>query len=106
IEQFIRLFTMESWRGTFLGVFSWTIIWAVLSTLLVVFAGLFVAVVLSQKVVKYTKFWRNIYIIPWAVPGFVSILIFRNMYNGQFGVINQMLQSVGLNPIPWLSDPM
>ncbi|GAE35262.1 sugar ABC transporter permease [Halalkalibacter akibai] len=104
-EQFFRLFTMESWRGTFLGVFSWTIIWAVLSTLIVVFAGLFVAVVLSQKVVKYTKFWRNIYIIPWAVPGFVSILIFRNMYNGQFGVINEMLRTVGLNPIPWLSDP-
>lgn len=106
IEQFLRLFTMESWRGTFLGVFSWTIIWAVLSTVLVVFAGLFVAVVLSQKIVKYRKFWRNVYIIPWAVPGFVSILIFRNMYNGQFGVINEMLRTVGLNPIPWLSDPM
>ncbi len=106
IDQFIRLFTMESWRGTFLGVFSWTIIWAVLSTLLVVFAGLFVAVVLSQKIVKYRKFWRNIYIIPWAVPGFVSILIFRNLYNGEFGVFNDMLRSVGLNAIPWLSDPM
>ncbi|MBM7570827.1 sugar ABC transporter permease [Aquibacillus albus] len=105
-EQFARLFTMESWRGTFLGVFSWTIAWAILSTLLVVFAGLFVAVVLSQKVVKYRKFWRNIYIIPWAVPGFVSILIFRNMYNGQFGVINKMLESVGLPAIGWLSDPM
>ncbi|RBW69823.1 carbohydrate ABC transporter permease [Bacillus taeanensis] len=105
-EQFARLFTMESWRGTFIGVFSWTFAWAILSTLLVVAAGLFVAVVLSQKVVKYRKFWRNVFIIPWAVPGFVSILIFRNMYNGQFGVINQMLESVGLKGIDWLSDPM
>ncbi|WP_078550060.1 sugar ABC transporter permease [Litchfieldia alkalitelluris] len=106
LDQFVRLFSMDSWRGTFVGVFSWTVVWAVLSTVLVVFAGLFVAVVLSQKVVKFTKFWRNIYIIPWAVPGFVSILIFRNMYNGEFGVINKMLNSVGIPSVGWLSDPM
>ncbi|WP_147803560.1 carbohydrate ABC transporter permease [Alkalicoccus halolimnae] len=106
LEQFMRLFTMESWRGTFLGVFAWTIVWALGSTLLVVFAGLFVAVTLSQKQVKYRRFWRNMFIIPWAVPGFVSILIFRNMYNGQFGVINDMLQSVGIAAVPWLSDPI
>ncbi|OIJ18438.1 sugar ABC transporter permease [Anaerobacillus alkalidiazotrophicus] len=106
LQQFVRLFTMESWRGTFIGVFSWTIIWATLSTVMVVFFGLFVAVVLSQKVVKFTKFWRNLFILPWAVPGFVTILIFRSMYNGQYGIINDMLRAVGLNGIPWLSDPL
>ncbi|OIJ10499.1 sugar ABC transporter permease [Anaerobacillus alkalilacustris] len=106
LQQFVRLFTMESWRGTFIGVFSWTIIWATLSTVMVVFFGLFVAVVLSQKVVKFTKFWRNLFILPWAVPGFVTILIFRSMYNGQYGIINDMLRAVGLNGVPWLSDPM
>lgn len=105
LEQFIRLFSMESWRSTFIGVFSWTVIWALLSTVMVVFAGLFVAVVISQKEVKFKKLWRNIFILPWAVPAFVTILIFRNMYNGQFGVINQMLQTVGIPAIPWLSDP-
>ncbi|WP_202079067.1 carbohydrate ABC transporter permease [Caldalkalibacillus salinus] len=104
-DQFLRLFTMESWRSTFLGVFTWTVVWAVLSTVMVVFAGLFVAVVLSRKEVKFKKFWRNMFIIPWAVPAFVTILIFRNLYNGQTGVINQMLNAVGLQSIPWLSDP-
>src|SRR5690606_5229473 len=44
----------------------------------------------------------------WAVPAFVSILIMRNIFNGQFGPLNRYLMDLGIieNAIPWLSDPL
>ena len=44
--------------------------------------------------------------LPWAVPGFVTILIFGGLFNDSFGAINnQILASVGIGPISWMTDP-
>ncbi|MFC0471756.1 carbohydrate ABC transporter permease [Halalkalibacter kiskunsagensis] len=106
-DTFVQLFQMKTWSATFYGVFTWTVVWAVLATITTFFLGLIFAVLISQKGIKYKKFWRSIFILPWAIPQFVSILIFRNIFNGQFGPINQYLMNLGLieTAIPWLSDP-
>lgn len=105
-ESFAILFKLKTWSKTFYGVFSWTVIWALLSTISVMFTGLIVAVLINSKFVRYKGMWRTIIIIPWAIPQYVSLLIFRNLYNGQFGPINNMLVSMGFERIPWLSDPL
>lgn len=107
-DSFIQLFQMKTWSATFFGVFSWTVIWAILSTVTTFLTGLIFAVLLNQKGLKLKKFWRSIFILPWAIPSFVSILIMRNIFNGQFGPLNKVLIDLGVisEVIPWLSDPL
>ena len=107
-DTFIQLFQMKSWSTTFYGVFTWTVIWAILATVTTFFLGLVFAVLISQKGIKYKKFWRSIFILPWAIPQFISILIMRNIFNGQFGPLNRYLIDLGIieKAIPWLSDPL
>ncbi len=107
-DTFVQLFKMKTWSATFYGVFSWTVIWAVLATITTYFLGLVFAVLISQKGIKLKKFWRSIFILPWAIPQFVSILIFRNIFNGEFGPINKYLMDWGITDqaIHWLSDPI
>jgi len=106
-DTFVQLFQMKTWSATFYGVFSWTVIWAVLATITTYFLGLVFAVLIAQKGIKLKKFWRSIFILPWAIPQFVSILIFRNIFNGEFGPINKYLMDWGITDqaIHWLSDP-
>lgn len=43
--------------------------------------------------------------MPWAIPQFISILVFRVLLNGSFGPVNDMITKLGFAPVPWLSDP-
>ncbi|MCL7746173.1 carbohydrate ABC transporter permease [Halalkalibacter alkaliphilus] len=114
-QTFIDLFNRNSWSRTFYGVFMWTIVWAVLTTFTTFFVGFFYAVLIESKGVKFKKFWRGIFILPWAIPAFVMILIMRNIFNGQFGPINKYINNLvdqypilaewGLSAIPFFTDP-
>ena len=105
-QNFIDMFKLPMWNDTFGGVLVWTLIWSVISTLTCYFGGLGMALLVNNQRVKCKKFWRTIYILPWAIPGMISLLIFRNMFNGQFGPINTFLRNTGIitQNIPWLSD--
>jgi len=112
IKDMIRL---PMWNKTFAGVFSWTLIWALSTTFISFFTGLFVALFINSKAVKYKKLWRIIYFLPYIVPAIISLLIFRNLLNGQFGPINLTLKKLGLigsyfslikGNIGWLSNPL
>ncbi|MFD2670865.1 carbohydrate ABC transporter permease [Marinicrinis sediminis] len=104
-ENFADLVTLKTWSRTFYGVFVWTMIWAVLSTFTTFMGGILVAVLINQKDVKLKKFWRTMLIIPFAIPNLVSLLVFRNLLNTEFGPINQYLRYFGLDGLPWLLDP-
>lgn len=104
-QTFIDLFQLKTWSKTFYGVFSWTVLWAILSTATTFFLGLIFAVFINHKGVKLKRFWRSIFILPWAIPQFISILILRNIFNGEFGPLNHYLEALGFAAIPWLSDP-
>jgi len=106
LQSFIDLFGLKNWSQTFYGIATWTVIWAVSATVTCYFGGIWLAVLINQKGIKFKKFWRTVMIIPWAIPAFVSLLIMRNMFNGQFGPINQYLSFLGIDALPWLTDPM
>jgi len=105
-DTFAEIIGIRIWGQTFLHVFTWTVIWAFLATATAYSFGFFQALVLRAKVVKFRSFWRGIFILPWAVPGLVSILVFRVMLHRD-GVINQMLMSAGFiqEAIPFFTDP-
>lgn len=105
-ENFIDIATFGAWKKTFLTVFSWTVVWTVLSTFSTFGLGLLTALVLNQKDLKGSKAFRTVLILPWAVPAVVSILIFAGLFNTNFGPINQMLGFLHIPPIHWLEDPL
>lgn len=104
-DTFRNLLSLKSWSHTFYGVLTWTIIWAVLSTVTTYFGGLLVALLINQKGIRFKGFWRTILILPYAIPQLISLLVMRNMFNGEFGPINQYLGYFGLAGLPWLTDP-
>jgi arabinogalactan oligomer / maltooligosaccharide transport system permease protein len=106
IKNFLEIFTLDIWRQTFVSVFAWTVIWTFTATTLQIAVGIFLAVVLNQKDLKFKGLFRTLLILPWAVPAFVSILIFSGLFNDTFGAINRdILGAFGIASIPWMTDP-
>src|SRR5690606_2563484 len=81
--------------------------WAIFATASTYAFGFLQAVLLSSRRVKFPRVWRSIFLLPWAVPAIVSALVFRSMFNGQFGPISQFLVDIGLTDerIYWFTDP-
>ena len=107
-ENFRKLFTIPIWSDTFLRVATWTVVWAVTVTVLTYFIGMFQAMILNSQYVRGRKIFKTILILPWAIPQMISLMVFRNLFNGQFGPINQILLDMGIisKKIPFLTDPL
>jgi arabinogalactan oligomer/maltooligosaccharide transport system permease protein len=105
-QNFRDIMTLSTWRMTFIKVFSWTVIWTISSTVSIFALGLFLAVVLNHKKIKGRNILRTILMIPWAIPAFVSMLIWRGLLNYNFGQVNKLLAIIGIDKIPWLEDIM
>jgi len=106
-DNFTNLVTVPIWQDTFFSVFSWTIVWTVVATTLQISLGFFLAVLVNDPRVKFKKLIRTILILPWAVPAFVTILVFSAMFNDDFGAINRdiIIPLFGGDGVSWLSDP-
>lgn len=105
LQNFKDLFTLDVWRSTFFSVLTWTIVWTFGATTLQVALGIFLAILINQKDLKGKVLFRTIMILPWAVPAFITILIFSGMFNDSFGVINKViLPMIGLDAIPWMTN--
>ncbi|MBA2872065.1 arabinogalactan oligomer/maltooligosaccharide transport system permease protein [Anoxybacillus calidus] len=105
-QNFVELVNLDLWRKTFINVLAWTIVWTFGATTLQIALGIFLAILVNQKDLKGKAIIRTIFILPWAVPAFVSILIFSGMFNESFGVINKtILAAFGIDSIPWMTDP-
>ncbi len=100
-DNFTRAFTDERIRDPFLGVLVWTYVFALGSTAGTFALGLLLALVLNHPGVKGRRLWRALIIIPYALPTFLTALIWRGMMNRSFGVLNDLIGY----PIPWLVDP-
>lgn len=96
----------SSWSKGFARIAIWTLVWAVLSTLTCYMGGLLVAVTLKQSKIKLKGMFQFIFILPYAVPVVITALVWQNLLNGTFGVVNRTLQSLGLlkGTIPWLGN--
>lgn len=95
------------WPATFARVAVWTVTWATFATLSCFAVGFFFAVVLQDKRIKMPKFYRTIFILPYAIPQMLSLFVWANLLNGTFGPVNRTLQYFGFieKMIPWMSDP-
>lgn len=52
-------------------------------------------------------FFRALFLVPWVIPDVATALLWKWLYGDEFGVINFLLNKVGIinQPVLWLSDP-
>lgn len=112
LENFSNIFTLASYQATFVKVFSWTLIWTLLSTSLQLTLGVTLAVVSNQPFIKFKRIFGVVYLLPWAVPAFITIMSFSNIFNDTAGAINVQvipwlnhLPFVEISNIAWKTDP-
>jgi len=85
-------------REPFLSIFAWTFAFAAATVFFSFAAGLFLAIALDKRGMRGQRFYRSVLVIPYAIPGFLSLLVWAGLLNDDFGVVNRVF---GLN-VPWL----
>lgn len=107
-DNFAKIFNIKDSIGSqFYSVLGWTLIWAILATVLNYIFGMILAIVINRKETKAKGFWRFCFVLSIAVPQFVSLLIMRSMLQ-QNGIVNTLLLKYGIidNALPFLSNAM
>jgi arabinogalactan oligomer/maltooligosaccharide transport system permease protein len=100
--NYTRIITDPTIRSLLVGSFLWTLTFAVGSVVATFLVGLLFAVALNDSRVRGLKLYRAAMIVPYAIPVFISFLVWQSFYNRDFGLINAML---GGARIDWLGDP-
>ena len=104
-DNFTRVFTDEGIQKPFLAIFAWTIVFSVLTVVLTVAVGMVLACLVQWEALRGKAVYRVLLILPYAVPAFISILVFKGLFNQSFGEINMLLGTLfGIKPA-WFSDP-
>jgi arabinogalactan oligomer/maltooligosaccharide transport system permease protein len=83
-----------------------TIIWTVTNVAFGVTFGLILALILNTKGLAMRPLYRVLLIFPWAMPNYITALIWKGMFHQQFGVINQVIQMFGGSAISWFQKPL
>ncbi|EKS7794784.1 maltose ABC transporter permease MalF [Edwardsiella piscicida] len=105
-KNFLRVLDDEGIRQPFISIFIWTLVFSVLTVIFTVAVGMVLACVVQWEALRGRAAYRVLLILPYAVPAFISILIFKGLFNQSFGEINMMLsQLFGIRPA-WFSDPL
>ncbi len=99
-DNYRRVLTSPAIRGPFFRVFVWTFAFAILSVLTTFVLGLALALALNDPRMKLRRTTRSLLIVPYALPSFMTALIWQGLLNTSFGPINQIL---GVS-IPWLTS--
>lgn len=90
-ENYRRIFTERRFLEPFLRVFAWTVSFATLNTLFTFALGIVLAVALNWDALRGRHFYRAMLFLPYAVPAFISIPVFRGLFNENMGEINLVL---------------
>ena len=95
-NNYTRLFLSPAFAGPFVLIFVWTIAYAILSVILTFGLGLFLAIVYDDNTLPslLRKLIRSMLIIPYAIPAFIGVQMWRSMLNPQYGVVNGFLGSI------------
>lgn len=98
MENFNSLFSLNMGSNNlslaFGEILSWTLIWAFFATFTNYFLGMFVAIMINKKGIKFKKLWRGILVLTIAIPQFVSLLYVSKMFAAS-GIVNGLLMKLG-----------
>jgi arabinogalactan oligomer/maltooligosaccharide transport system permease protein len=80
----------------------WNLAFAALTVAGTFSLGLLVAIVLNHERLKGQRIYRSLLILPYAMPAFAMLLLWRDMFNTDFGLINRMFGT----EINWFGKPV
>jgi maltose/maltodextrin transport system permease protein len=104
-ENYTRIFSEQKFREPFIRIFVWTVVFSGLTVLFATSLGMLLAVLLNWDALRFKGAYRILLFLPYAVPGFISILVFKGLFNQNVGEINLILSAIfGIKPA-WFSDP-
>lgn len=103
LDNYIRaLFVFDS---GFLSALLATILWTAVNMALQLVIAFTLANLLNVKKLRFRKLYKTILMFPWAMPGYVGILLWKTgMFNTQFGLLNQWMEKLRLAAVQWLSS--
>ena len=84
----------------------WTIFYAISVVSLSFLLGTLVATILDKVNIKIAKIYRVIFILPWVIPTVITILMWKGLLTTDGGLINQILNVIGIPSVPWLDKPV
>jgi maltose/maltodextrin transport system permease protein len=105
LENYIQILTDPRIQGPFFRIFLWTVLFSGLSVLGTFALGMLLAVMLEWKELRFRQAYRTLLILPYAVPSVLSILIFKGLYNQEFGAVNELLRALHLFTPEWETNP-
>lgn len=100
IENYVKLFTDPKFYNSLRITFQY----AVLALPVGLVAGFLLAYLLNFNIPGMT-FWRTLFYMPSVVSGVVVAMLFRGLFNEQYGIINYVIEMFGLEGPKWLQDP-
>lgn len=104
-KNFARIMTDPGIQGPFMQIFVWTVIFSASSVALTIAIGMVMACLVQWEQLKGRGFYRVMLILPYAIPAFISILVFKGLFNQNFGEINLFLEAAfGIKP-DWYTTP-
>jgi maltose/maltodextrin transport system permease protein len=105
LANYTRMIFDPDFRGPFISIFIWTVTFSALTVLFTTSVGLVLATLLNWEALPGRAVYRTLLFLPYAVPAFISILVFKGLFNQNFGEINTLLNAVfGVKPA-WFADP-
>jgi arabinogalactan oligomer/maltooligosaccharide transport system permease protein len=89
----------------FIKAFLVTVLWTVVNMVFQLVIAFVLASMLNIKKLRLKNVYKTLLIFPWAMPGYVSILLWKTgMFNSQFGLLNQWLVKMGKDSVRWLNS--
>jgi len=92
-KNFADFATSSALRGPLVRIVSWNFIFPTISVLSTFALGLAIAIMFNEKGFPFKKLIRSLLLIPYTIPGLISIIMWRGMLNAEFGVVNRFLES-------------
>lgn len=104
-DNYVRVLTEDGMLAPFLQIFTWTMFFAVFTVVVTFFIGMTLASFVQWEPIKGRAIYQLLLILPYAVPSFILIMIFRALFNQNFGQINHVLEMLFNISPAWNSDP-
>lgn len=101
LKNFSTIFTDPSFRSGFFKIFLWNLVFPLITVVSTFLLGMLLALLFNDPRLKGKAIYRSLMVLPYALPIFVTGIVWASMFNPQFGLINNL---IGLE-IPWRTDP-
>ena len=93
-DNFSECRSNPSVRFPFLKIFIWTVVFAAFTVASTLAIGMVLACLVQWPFLRFRSIYRMLLVLPYAVPSFISILVFKGLFNQNFGEINVVMKGL------------